>query len=137
MVAIDPLSRYRKGSVGSPFSTRRIWRAQCRPDWMATGASWAHSSVAFLGTAAASPTAHTFVLSTSRRSAVTLARPPGPGVTWRSWPSVPLAVTPAAQMTAAVSRRSPSAKRIACSSTSTTERPNSISTPILVSSLRA
>ncbi len=81
--------------------------------------------------AAASPTHQTFsLLGTTKVGVTRNARRRVPGLASSSSASVPTAVMPPAHTTAAASSRSPSANRIACASTSTTERSNSTSTPI-------
>ena len=58
MVAMMPLFLNLKALVGFPATTLRIWSPTCRPDWIATGASWGQiPSSTPVGTAAASPVA--------------------------------------------------------------------------------
>lgn len=76
IVAIVPLSRYRKASVPRPSSSLVICLATCLPPCMATGASWGSSSPSRPCAAAMSPIAQAWSCPGMRRSGVTTTRPP-------------------------------------------------------------
>ncbi len=104
IVAIVPLSKYFRCSVGLPSRRRTIWRAACRPPCSAGWASCARAS----SCAAMSPAEKMRSTPFTLRSSFTWMRPPC--VCGMPQPETSLcAATPVAQMTCDAGMNSPSA----------------------------
>src|SRR5258705_323704 len=126
MVAINPLSQYLNGWVGSPAKPREICCATCSPDCIATEPSCGRTFPSE-ATSPISPTTKISGCSGTLKSGFSLMRPPRPCGNPRISASG-FAFTPAAQISVCALISSPDLRRTKVGPTSLTASPKRTST---------